>query len=160
MLYGRENLFNARVGVKAGSRRWLRTGARAHIPLNYVENCAQAILLAAEKPAATGQILNVVDDNSPTQKEYAELIAKRTTPRPKIIGVPWPIMRGLAAAAEGFNRLFLGGKAKIPGIFIPSRLHARCRPLKYSNAKIKSVLDWSPRYSLVQALDRSVGGAW
>jgi nucleoside-diphosphate-sugar epimerase len=155
MLYGRGNLFNARVGQKMGNN-WLRTGGWARIPLNYVENCAQAILLAAESPLADGQIFNCLDDNPPTQRQYAKLIAARTTPRPKIIPVPWTVMRTLARSIAIFNRLFLGGRAKIPGVLIPSRLHARCKPLRYSNEKIKSVLNWSPRYDLHSALDRSV----
>jgi 2-alkyl-3-oxoalkanoate reductase len=158
MLYGQGNLFNARVGLKAGGNRWLRTGASADIPLNYVENCAQAIVLAAEKSEANGQIFNVVDDDPPTQRKYADLIAQRTTPPPKIVPVPWTIMRLIAGAASWVNHSLLSDRAKIPGIFIPSRLHARCRPLKYSNDKIKSVLGWSPRYGLLAALDRSAGG--
>ena len=53
------------------------------------------------------------------------------------------------------NRLLLGGRAKIPGIFVPARLHARCKPLRFDNRKIKQVLGWTPRYSLAEALDRS-----
>jgi nucleoside-diphosphate-sugar epimerase len=155
MLYGRGNLFNARVGQKNGNT-WLRTGGSARIPLNYVENCAQAIVLAAETPVADGQIFNVVDDEAPTQRHYAKLIAARTTPRPRIIPVPWTVMRMLARSIAILNKLFLGGRAKVPGVLIPSRLHARCKPLRYSNTKIKSALGWSPRYDLVTALDRSV----
>jgi 2-alkyl-3-oxoalkanoate reductase len=154
MLYGRGNLFNARVGQKIG-KNWLRTGAWARIPLNYVENCAQAILLAAESPPADGQIFNCLDDNPPTQRHYAKLIAARTSPQPKIVPVSWTITRTLARSIAIFNRMFLGGRAKVPGVLIPSRLHARCKPLRYSNAKIKSVLNWSPRYDLQTALDRS-----
>ncbi len=154
MLYGEGNLFNARVGLKAGSRYWLRTGTFARIPLCYVENCAQAILLAAQTPAADGQILNVVDDDPPTQRSYGRLIARQTAPRPTIIPLPWTMMRMAARSAWLFNRLVLGGRARLPGILVPSRLHARCKPLRYNNARIKSVLGWSPRYDLKQALQR------
>ena len=82
MIYGRDNLFNARVGM-AGGQTWLRTGAWAPIPLTYVEHCAEAIVLAAETPAADGQILNIVDDHPPTQRRYAKLLQSRTTPRPR-----------------------------------------------------------------------------
>ena len=156
MLYGPGNLFNARVGLRMGTGWWLRTGAWARIPLNYVENCAEAILLAVENPQADGQIFNVVDDELPTQRRYARLIARRTVPRPRIFPVSWTIMRLIARSAWLMNRAILGGRAKIPGIFVPSRLHARCKPLRYSNAKIKSVLGWTPRYGLIEALDRSV----
>ena len=73
--------------------------------------------------------------------------------------VSWSIMRMLARMASMTNSLFLGNKAKVPGIFIPARLHARCKPLRYTNARAKAVLGWTPRYGLIEALDRSVGAA-
>jgi 2-alkyl-3-oxoalkanoate reductase len=159
MLFGRENLFNARVGMRIGDNTWLRTGAWACIPLCYVENCAEAILLALEKPQASGQVLNLVDDQLPRQRRYARLIAQRCAPRPRIIPVSWTIMRTAARCAWLVNRWLLGGRAKIPGILVPSRLHARCKPLRYCNTAAKTVLGWAPRYGLTEALDRSGGAA-
>ena len=156
MLYGKDNLFNARVGVKAGSRWWIRTGAWARIPLNYVENCAEAIVLAAEVPAANEQILNVVDDDPPTQRRYAKLLQQRTTPRPRIVPVSWTAMRSIARLAWLSNKLLLGGRAKIPGLLSPAKVHARIKPFRYSNARIKQALGWRPRYSLVEAIERSL----
>ena len=53
MIYGRDNLFNARAGFFAGSN-WVRTGAWAPIPLTYVEHCAEAVVLAAERARGCG----------------------------------------------------------------------------------------------------------
>lgn len=158
MLYGRENLFNARVGMRIGANAWLRTGAWARIPLCYVENCAEAIVLAVEKTEADRKILNIVDDQLPRQWSYARLIAQRCSPRPRIIPVSWTAMRTAARGAWLVNRWLLGGRAKIPGILVPSRLHARCKPLRYTNAQAKSILGWTPRYGLIEALERSAGG--
>ncbi|HZL36047.1 MAG TPA: NAD(P)-dependent oxidoreductase [Tepidisphaeraceae bacterium] len=158
VIYGKDNFFTARLGVQAG-RIWIRTGAWARLPLTYVENCAHVIVLAGEKESAAGQTLNVVDDDPPTQRRYANLLRERTMPPPIIVPVAWSVMRLLAATAVGFNRLFLRNRAKIPGIFIPARLHARCKPLRFSNARIKQALGWEPRYSLEQALDRSVNNS-
>ena len=77
------------------------------------------------------------------------------SPRPVIVPVAWTVMRSLAAMAVLTNKLLLGGRAKVPGIFIPARLHARCKPLRFDNARIKQALGWWPRYSLEEALDRS-----
>ena len=156
VIYGKDNLWTARLGIQ-GSRVWIRTGAWAKLPLTYVENCAEAIVLAAETEAANGQTLNVVDDNPPTQRRYANLLRKRMSPRPTIIPVAYSVMRGLAGLAVLTNKLLLGNRAKIPGIFIPARFEARCKPLRFTNQKIKSVLNWRPRYSLRESLDRSFG---
>lgn len=161
MIYGPGNLWSARLGVQ-GKKTWIRMGAWAQLPATYVENCAQAILLAAERceNEANGQILNVVDDEKPpTQRKYLSLLKKRTKPSPRVIPVAWTVMRFLAGMASLCNRVLFGGRAKLPGILVPCRLHARCKPLRYSNAKLRRILEFKPRYTLAEALDRSVSGA-
>jgi nucleoside-diphosphate-sugar epimerase len=156
MIIGPGNLWGARVGTQ-GKRLWVRFGAGARLPVTYVGNIAEAIVLAAEREAAAGQILNVVDDDTPTQRQYVNLLRKRTTPRPRVIGLPWFGIRATARLAWLTNKLLLGNRARLPGILIPCRVHARFKPLKYSNGKLKEVLGWKPRYSLVEAIDRSMG---
>ena len=156
MIIGPDNLWSARVGAQ-GNRVWVRMGARARLPITYVENAAEAIVLAAENEAAAGQVLNVVDDETPTQRQYVEMLAQRTTPRPKVVPLPWTAIRVTARLASLTNKLLLRNRARLPGILVPCRVHARFKPLKYTNRKIKEVLGWSPRYSLVQAIDRSMG---
>ena len=156
MLYGRDNLFNARVGVEAGKHTWVRLGGIVLAPLNYVENCAEAIVLAAEREEAIGKIFNVIDDDLPTQSRYARLLRKNIAPGQRIIPIPWPVMRVLARSIWIFNHIFLKGKAKVPGILRPGALHARAKPFRYSNKFIKQTLGWKPRYTLKEALDRSL----
>jgi nucleoside-diphosphate-sugar epimerase len=157
VIYGRDNLWTARLGMRGG-KIWLRTGAWARLPLAYVENCADAIVTAAERAGegpVKGSVLNVLDDDPPTQRHYARQLQRRMSPRPIILPVAWTVMRSLAGLATLTNKLLLGGRAKVPGIFIPARLHARCKPLRFDNSRIKRTLGWSPRYSLEEALDRS-----
>jgi nucleoside-diphosphate-sugar epimerase len=155
VIWGRGNLWTARLGVQAGRRVWVRTGGAARLPLTYVENCAEAVVLAAEDPLAQGQVFNVIDDEQPTQRAYAKLLKARTRPEPVILPVPLTVMRAIATSADWTNRLLLKRRAKIPGLFVPARLEARCRPLAFANQKIKSFLGWSPRYGLGEALRRS-----
>jgi 2-alkyl-3-oxoalkanoate reductase len=154
VIFGKDNLYTARLGMQAG-RVLLRMGALARMPLTYVENCAQAIVLAAESESASGQTLNIVDDQMPSQRRYCSLIRKHLSPRPLIVPIPFVVMRLLAGLAVTTNKMLFGGRAKIPGIFVPAKLEARCRPLRFSNAKIKQVLGWSPKYGLMEALQRS-----
>jgi glycosyltransferase involved in cell wall biosynthesis/nucleoside-diphosphate-sugar epimerase len=156
MIIGPDKLWSARVGTQ-GKRRWVRMGARARLPITYVENVAEAIVVAAERDSAAGQVLNVVDDETPTQRQYVKLLRERTTPRPKVVGLPWLGIRATARLAWLTDRLLLGNRARLPGILVPCRVHARFKPLKYTNKKIKEALGWSPRYSLVQAIDKSLG---
>lgn len=153
VIYGRDNLWTARLGVQIGSR-WIRTGGLAPLPLTYVENCADAIALACER-ADIGGIHNVVDDETPSQRAFARMLQARVTPRPTIIPVPWPVMRLIATGASLFNRLILGNRAKVPGLFVPARLLARGRPLRYRSDSLRTSFGWSPRFSVAEALDRA-----
>jgi len=157
VIWGKDNWFTARLGAQAGPRVWFRIGAWARLPLSYVENCAEAVVLAAESETAAWQTLNVIDDETPTQRRYACLLRQRLSPRPRIVPVPWTLMRLIAAFAWSINKHLLRGRAKVPGLFVPARLHARCKPLRFSSRRVREVLGWRPRYSLAEAMDRSFG---
>jgi nucleoside-diphosphate-sugar epimerase len=156
LLYGCEHVWTAFLGAQAGERTWVRIGAWAQLPLAYVENCAEAALLCAEKGGAVGETFNVVDDNTPSHRAYLRALQARMTPPPRVIPVAWLLMRMLARLAWVINKLALRGEGKLPGILIPTRLHARCKPLRYTNRHLREQLGWTPRYGLSQALDRSI----
>ncbi len=159
MIYGRDNLWHALLGAELGPL-FLRVGNSATLPLTYVENCAEAMVLAAERlvepdSAVNGEIINIVDDNLPTQQDYAELVSTVIDP-PRSVSVPWPLLRTAAGLVKKTNQTVLGGRAKFPGIAVPDRLHARFKPLRYTNKKAKDLLGWEPRYNLDEAVARSV----
>lgn len=155
---GSENLWTARLGFKLSAKRWVRTGARLRLPLTYVENCAHAIVAAAETEAAYGKTLNIIDDDRPSTKQYMKRLAKLQDPAPKIVPLNYTLTRFIAWCGVVFNRLFCGGRAKVPSIFRPAALAARCKPLRFDNAAIKQTLGWSPKYDLSQAIARSNSG--
>jgi nucleoside-diphosphate-sugar epimerase len=158
MIYGRDALWNACLGAKAGDRLWLRIGADATLPLTYVENCAEAIVNAVEPPAI-GQTINIVDDHLPTQTVYAHQLLARMSASPRTVLVPWATMALLADLVWRVNKGLFAGRLKLPGLLIPARLHARFKPLQYSNLRAKQILAWKPIYSLEEALDRSCSDA-
>lgn len=159
VLYGRGHLWNARLGVALRPNLWLRIGQDAEMPLTYVENCADAIVSAAERPEAIGETLHIVDDNLPTQRTYADAVARRVAPRPWQLPVGWGLMQSVARATWEVKTRLLGDREVLPGILVPARLHARFKSLRYSNERAKRILAWSPRFSLEAALERSCGPA-
>jgi 2-alkyl-3-oxoalkanoate reductase len=155
MIYGRESLWNACHGADFGSK-WLLVGPNALIPVTYVENCAEAIVLSVSSPAAVGEVFNIVDDDLPTRRKFTAALVKRTENPPQVVPLPWAVMRGISSLAWFVNQQILKGQARLPGLIIPASLDARLKPFRYTNAKAKSMLNWNPRYSLEAALDRSV----
>ncbi|MGD1897211.1 MAG: NAD-dependent epimerase/dehydratase family protein [Phormidesmis sp.] len=156
VIYGKDNLWTARLGASLGEASWLRIGAYSRLPLSYVENCADAIVLAAEQEAAIGQTINVLDDNPPTQRQYARALLAQVPNPPKFVPVNWTVMRAIGNLAWAVNMQLLGGNAKLPGVLVPARLHARFKSLRYSNQKLKQCLGWKPRYGMEAAIARSL----
>ncbi|MEA5520327.1 NAD(P)-dependent oxidoreductase [Limnoraphis robusta Tam1] len=159
MIYGRDYLWNACLGAELGESAWLRIGANAIMPLTYVENCAEAIVIASECEGAVGHTINIVDDDLPTQNIYAKKLMEYMEKTPRTFFVSWTVIRLIARSAWLYNHWFLKGKARLPGIFVPAKLHARFKPLRYSNHKAKEVLNWKPKYSLQTAFERSCSDA-
>lgn len=154
VIFGPGNEWTARLGMQLGSKRWIRIGGGARLPLTYVENCAEAIVRAAETDEAIGKILNVVDDEMPKQRTYCRELVRRMNPRPSVIPVPYLMMRFLAWSASVANRVLFKGNARVPQIFRSPSLQARCKPLRYDASSIRDVLGWKPRYTLTESLDR------
>lgn len=155
IVYGRNNLWNAHLGINLKSRLLIRIGGNAQLPLTYVENCAQAIVKACIHQETIGKTLNIIDNDLPTQEVYAEKINKLLPSQPATVPVNWTLMRLLSRSAWLTNRLLFLGKMKLPGIFVPARLEARFKPFRYSNNNAQNVLNWQPQYSLDEALKRS-----
>lgn len=160
VIYGRDNLWTARLGMQINQRWWLGIGAFAPLPLSYVENCAEAVVLAAEHQGAQRRlVLNALDGETPSQRAYLNELRRHVTPRPRVVPIPWTMMRLLARLAWLTNQLAFRGTAKVPGLLVPSRLHARCKPLRYSNTAITTTLGWEPRYSWREGIRRSLATA-
>lgn len=156
VIYGRNNLWNARLGFSVGSR-FICTGSGFRVPLTYVSHCAQALILAVGRDEAIGEVINVVDDDPPTQKQFIRLIQQQEVSPKRLVRVPGWVMRSIAWSAVTTNKCLFGGRAKLPGILIPARLAARIPNITYDNRKAHDILGWQPRYTLEQAIRRSVG---
>jgi nucleoside-diphosphate-sugar epimerase len=127
--------------------------------MTYVENCADCFALAVEEPRAEGQAFNIVDDDLPTARQYAELQLKQAGQSGPLINFPyWPGL-ALAQLATGVNRTFLGGRIDLPGLLVPASYRARFNPIHLSNQKADELLGWRPRYNFQQAWERTCKAA-
>jgi 2-alkyl-3-oxoalkanoate reductase len=155
MIYGRDHLWNAHLGMKAGNL-WLQIGANGQMPITYVENCAEAIVLALQE-GAIGKTLNIIDDNLPTQTAYIRYLNQQSRHPRQTVMIDWSGLRSIAQFASQTNAKLFNHRLKLPGLLVPARLHARFKPFRYSNSRVKQILGWQPRYSFVTAIDRSCG---
>jgi nucleoside-diphosphate-sugar epimerase len=138
--------FSTRVGVNALGV-FFSLGGRALLPLTYVDNCADAIAIAALK-APSGTAFNVVDDDIIRCKDYLSGY-RRFVSRIRTIPVPyWALLLG-SYFLVWYHRV---SKGQLPAIFTPYSVRSMFRPLKYSNAALRD-LGWKQRISTEKGLE-------
>ncbi|WP_404789955.1 NAD-dependent epimerase/dehydratase family protein [Altericista sp. CCNU0014] len=153
IVYGKDHLWNASLGVNLKDRLWVCVGDRAILPLLYVEHCADAIVQAIQYPPKSRHTINLIDDDLPTQKAYREALRQVLPDLPPQLVLPWAIVNQISRWAARLPSIL---PANPPGLLVPARVHARFKPLAYSNTRAKQYLDWTPRFSLQEALSRSL----
>ncbi len=153
-VWGRDNWWDGGALVNIGGVG-LAISPRSPLKLSYVENCAEALVQAAETPGAVGRTLNVIDSEQPTLTEFAAILDKAGVELPRLIPVPYRLAEAVARTAQWVNLTALEGRAKLPGVLIPARLAAQIKPLRYANDEARTVLGWEPRYTTAEAAERS-----
>lgn len=127
--------FSPRIGLKVGNCLW-RFGRNNRLPLSYVQNCAEALVVAGLKPGATG-CYNVIDDDVPTASEYLNEYRQRVGDI-RSIWVPWWLTKALSNAVEAYSRFSHG---QVPAALTPYKSAVLWRGSEFDNSKLKS-LGW------------------
>jgi nucleoside-diphosphate-sugar epimerase len=125
----------------------IHLGGSNRLPLTYVDNCAEAIVLAGLKPGVEGEVFNVVDDDAPTSREFLRAYKKQTG----LFSLPLPysVTELLCAGWEKYSR---ATRNQLPPVFNRRRCAAEWKGNCYSNRKLKERLGWQPRVSMKHAM--------
>jgi nucleoside-diphosphate-sugar epimerase len=149
-VYGPGNeAISARVGIGTFGT-FLHLGGPNRIPLTYVDNCAEAIVLAGLKPGVDGEVFNVVDDDLPTSRQFLGLY-KKNVARFKSLYLPHFFSYMLCWLWERFSGWSAG---QLPPVFNRRRWHAFWKKTHYSNKKLKQRLGWTPGVPMAEGLRR------
>jgi len=127
---------------------FMHLGGSNKIPLTYVDNCAEAIVLAGLVRGIDGEVFNVVDDDLPSSRRFLNLY-KRNAERFKSIYVPHALSYLLCFLWEKYSALSEG---QLPPVFSRSEWHAYWKKTRYSNEKLKNRLGWKMRVSTEEGL--------
>jgi nucleoside-diphosphate-sugar epimerase len=139
----------ARVGIGTFGV-FLHLGGSNLVPLTYVDNCAEAIVLAGLTPGVDGEVFNVVDDDLPSSRRFLRLY-KRHVRRFTSIYVPHVMSHALCCAWERYANWSEG---QLPPVFNRRRWHSVWKKTRYSNEKAKTRLGWTPRVAMAEGLGR------
>lgn len=139
----------ARVGIDTFGI-FLHLGGTNRIPFTYVDNCADAVVLAGLKPGVDGEVFNVVDDDLPSSRQFLKMF-KRNGKHFQSIYVPYWLFYGLCWAWERCSKLSNG---KLPPAFNRRRCSTYWKGNRYSNQKLKDRLGWKPTVPFSEASRR------
>jgi nucleoside-diphosphate-sugar epimerase len=150
VVYGAGNLaISGRVGIRTFGP-FLHLGGSNHIPLTYVDNCADAIALAGLRKGIDGEAFNVVDDDLPSSRQFLHLY-KREVKRFRSLYVPKLVSFALCNLWERYS---VWSEGQLPPAFNRSRWNSLWRKTYYSNRKLKTRLGWQPVISTREGLNR------
>jgi nucleoside-diphosphate-sugar epimerase len=128
---------------------FIHLGGSNRLPLTFVDNCAEAIVLAGLKPAVDGEIFNVVDDEPVTSRQF--LAAYKKTVKPFFsVRVPYVLAYGMSSLWEKYSK---SSKGQLPPVFNRRRCSAEWGGNQYSNEKLRERLGWKPRVPMKEAME-------
>jgi len=122
------------------------------LPLTFVDNCAEAIVLAGLKANVDSEIFNVVDDELLTGRQF--LGAYKKVKSCRSIRIPYFAGYGLCSLWEKYSKW---SKNQLPPAFNRRRCAAEWKGNRFSNRKLREQLGWEPRVPMKKAMEAFLG---
>ena len=126
---------------------FIHLGGGNELPMTFVDNCSEAIVLAALKPGVDGETFNVVDDDKMTSREF--LAARKSARSFFSVWVPYSLAKFCSVLWENYSKKSGG---QLPPVFNRRRAAAEWQGNRYSNQKLHTRLGWKQKVSLADAL--------
>jgi nucleoside-diphosphate-sugar epimerase len=127
---------------------FIQIGGSNLLPLTFVDNCAEAIVLGGLRPGIDGEIFNVVDDELLTSRQFLTAY-KRAKPF-RSVRVPYFVA---CAACFLWEKYAKWSEGQLPPAFNRRRCAAEWKGNRYSNQKLRERLGWEPRVPLEHAMN-------
>jgi len=129
---------------------FLHLGGSNQIPLSYVDNCAEAIVLAGVTPGVDGEVFNAVDDSLPSSRKLLRLF-KTNVKQFRSIYLPKPVSYLFCYLWEAYSGWSEG---QLPLAYNRKAWRTFWKKTKYSNQKLKSRVGWSQKVPTEEGLRR------
>jgi nucleoside-diphosphate-sugar epimerase/peptidoglycan/xylan/chitin deacetylase (PgdA/CDA1 family) len=150
VIYGSNGAhFSNRVGLTIAKCQ-LHFGGNNLLPLSYVDNCAEAVVVAGIHPCAAGQAYNVHDDDLPTCRQYLRAYRKNVS-NIRSISIPYFGVQLLSSLVAKYNRY---SKGQLPAILTPYKAASQWGGNRFDNSKLRSI-GWKQLVSTAEGLRRS-----
>ncbi len=144
-----KNALSGRVGTNAFGV-FLHVGGSNRLPLVFVNNCAEAIILAGVVEEVDGEVFIIVDDDLPTSRQFLRLF-KKNVRRFRSIYVPYRVFYHLNWLWEKYS---FWSEGQLPPVFNRRQCATYFQRQIYSNDKLKYRTGWRPRVPFREASRR------
>jgi nucleoside-diphosphate-sugar epimerase len=129
---------------------FIHLGGSNLLPLTYVDNCAEAIVLAGLVPGADSETFNVVDDELLTSRQFLRAYKQRVGSFFSL-RIPYPLAYALCALWEKYSKVSQG---QLPPAFNRRRCSAEWKGNRFPNRKLREQLGWRPRVGVSDGMSR------
>jgi nucleoside-diphosphate-sugar epimerase len=119
------------------------------LPLTYVDNCAEAIVIAGLRAGIDGEIFNVVDDELMTSSQFLKMYKNRVESY-RSLRLPYLVGNALCVLWEKYSEW---SHHQLPPVFNRRRCAAEWKNQRYSNRKLRDRVGWTPRVPMKQAME-------
>jgi 2-alkyl-3-oxoalkanoate reductase len=151
---GQQNIFLGRV------KKFLRPDLLAvvsspsyRVPLTYVENAADAVVLAGTAEGVERGIFNVIDDSDLTQQRYFRTLSEVRSHPLRVLYLSVSLVSPAVKAVDFVHRLVKRRPWSVAYQLLRSERSAR-----YPTDAARTVLGWSPAKDLRTSLQESLQG--
>jgi nucleoside-diphosphate-sugar epimerase len=131
---------------------FIQVGGSNLLPLTFVDNCADAIVLAGLRSGVDGEVFNVVDDGLLTSGQF--LSAYRSRTRRFSFRIPYGVAYGMCRLWEEYSKR---SKGQLPPAFNRRRCAAEWKRNRFSNQKLRERLGWRPHIGMERAMELFLG---
>lgn len=119
----------------------------------YVKNLVEGIFLAAENPAAVGEVFNLTDGQRVTKKQFVGSVAQLAGLKRPTRRIPLRLAKVVATLVEGGAKL---RGATNPPIINKARFKFLGLHLDYSIEKARRMLGYAPPFTFEQGIERAM----
>jgi nucleoside-diphosphate-sugar epimerase len=144
-----KNAITGRVGIDTFGI-YLHMGGNNTIPFTYVDNCAEAMILASIRKGVDGEVFNIVDDDLPQSSGFLRLYKHRVESL-GAISINRTLSYLLCLLWEKYSAWSEG---QLPPVFNRRRWASEWKGHQYSNVKLKKGLGWRPTVSTQEGMER------
>ncbi len=127
---------------------FLHLGLGNRMPFTYVDNCAEAIVLAGLRKGIEREVINIVDDNLPKSRDFLRMYKKYVR---RFVSIPVPYF-AFYAFSYLWERYSKWSEGQLPPAFNRKVCACYFKGNRYSNQKAKNLLGWNPRVPMTEGL--------